>query len=124
MSCCGDVMEPFEASSCCTPQDSAARDGADSDCVCAPVVEDDESRRLLGIVTERDVGCGVAANDRNASEGRVEEIMRQASACCHLDELTDAAQRRLGEQRATSLPVVDEAGCCCGTISLHHLERP
>ena len=34
------------------------------------------------VVTERDVCCGVAADDRAASEVRVEEIMRPASACC------------------------------------------
>ena len=126
MSCCGDVMKPIEAPSCCNPRDTAAhaaRAMRDSGCGCAPVVEDTESFKLVGVVTERDVCCGVAADDRRASEVRVEEIMRPASACCGADESVEAARRKLDERSATSLPVVDKAGGCCGTVSIHSLER-
>lgn len=122
MSCCGDVMKPIEASSCCTTQDTAAdaaRAMRDSGCGCAPVVKDATSLELVGTVTERDVCCGVAADDRRASEVRVEEIMRPSSACCHVDEPVEEAHRKFMEHRATSLPVVDKAGGCCGTISVH-----
>lgn len=126
MSGCSDVMKSIEASSCCTPHDTAAhaaRAIRDSGRGCAPVVEDTENLKLVGVVTERDVCCGVAADDRRASEVRVEEIMRPASACCDADEPVEEARRKLHEHRATSLPVVDKAGGCCGTVSVHDLER-
>lgn len=126
MSCCSAVMRPIAASSCCTKQDTAAdaaRAMRDSDCGCAPVVKDKEKLELVGAVTERDVCCGVASEDRRASEVRVEEIMRPASACCGADEPVEEARRKLHEHRATSLPVVDKAGACCGTVSVHGLER-
>ncbi len=126
MSCCSDVMKPIEASSCCTPQDTAAdaaRGMRDSGCGCTPVVEDKEKRKLLGVVTERDVCCGVAANDRRASEVRVEQIMRPVSACCHAGEPVEQARQKLHEHRATSLPVADKVGGCCGTVSVHDLDR-
>ena len=125
MGCCSDVMKPIEASTCCTPQDTAAhaaRAMRTSGCGCAPVVQDAESLTLVGVVTERDVCCGVAADDRHASEVRVAEIMRPASACCGADEPVEAARRKLHEHRATSLPVVDKAGGCCGTVSAHSVE--
>ena len=125
MSCCSDVMQPIKASSCCTPQDTAAqaaRAMRESGCGCSPVVEDTARLKLVGVVTERDVCCGVAADDRRASGVRVEEIMRPASACCTAGEPVDAARRKLHEHCATSLPVVDEAGACCGTIGVHSLE--
>ena len=124
MSCCSDVMTPIKASSCCTPSDSAAHAGRamrDSGCGCAPVIDDTQSRTLVGVVTERDVCCRVAADDRHASKVRVEEIMQPPSACCAADDSVDDARRKLHEHRATSLPVVDEAGCCCGTVSMHAL---
>ena len=127
MGCCSDVMNPIDASSCCTPHDSTARAAQamkDSGCGCAPVVEDTESLTLVGVVTEHDVCCGVVANDRRASEVRVDEIMRSSSACCHADQSTDDALEQLHEHRATSLPVMDSAGNCCGTVSLHRLARP
>lgn len=126
MSCCSDVMKPIEVSSCCTPQDTAAqaaRAMRKSGCGCVPVVENAESRKLVGVVTERDVCCGVAADDRLASEVRVNEIMRAPSACCGADEPVEEARRKLHEHRTTSLPVVDKAGGCCGTVSLHSIER-
>jgi CBS domain-containing protein len=126
MSCCSDVMKPVEATSCCTPKDTAdqaARAMRDSGCGCAPVVEDMESLKLVGVVTERDVCCGVAADDRHASGVRVEEIMRPSSACCDADEPLEESRRKLHEHRATSLPVVNKAGGCCGTVSSHSLEK-
>ena len=126
MSCCSDVMKPIKASSCCTPQDTAAhaaRAMRASGCGCAPVVEDTKDLKLVGVVTERDVCCGVAADDRLASDVRVEEIMRPASACCGAEESVEDARRKLAKHGATSLPVVDKAGGCCGTVSSHSLER-
>ena len=126
MSCCSDVMKPIEASSCCTPQDTAAQAARairKSGCGCAPVVENAVSRKLVGVVTERDVCCGVAADDRLASEVRVNEIMRAPSACCGADEPGDEARRKLHDHRTTSLPVVNKAGGCCGTVSLHSIEK-
>lgn len=70
MSCCSDVMDPIEVSACCTPQDigaDAARAIRDSGCGCSPVVEDRTNLKLLGVVTELDVCCDVAANNRGAS---------------------------------------------------------
>ena len=126
MSCCKDVMKPIKASSCCTPKDTAkhaAQAMRDSGCGCTPVVEDTKHLKLVGVVTERDVCGGVVADDRRASEVRVEEIMRPSSACCSGHEPVEEGLRKLNEHRATSLPVIDKAGGCCGTISAHQLER-
>lgn len=126
MSCCRDVMEPISPASCCTPQDTAAhaaRAIRDSGCGCAPVVKNTGDLTLVGVVTERDVCCNVAADDRRASEVRVTEIMRPASACCGADEPVEEARGKLHEHRASSLPVVDKAGNCCGTVSSHNVAR-
>lgn len=126
MKCCSDVMKPIEASSCCTREDTAAhaaRAMRKSGCGCTPVVEDKEDLTLVGVVTERDVCCGAAADDRRVSEVGVQEIMRPSSACCGAAEPIEEALRKLHEHSATSLPVVDEAGGCCGIVSAHSLER-
>jgi len=118
-------MKPIEASSCCTPKDSAkhaAQAMSASGCGCAPVVENTENLKLVGVVTERDICCGVATGDRHPSEVRVEEIMRPSSACCGANEPVEEARRKLHEHRATSLPVADKEGGCCGTVSAHQLD--
>lgn len=124
MSCCSDVMKPIEAASCCTPQDTAATAAKvmkTSGCGCAPVVENKENLTFAGVVTERDICHSVAAEDRLASEVSVAEIMRPASACCGADDSLEEAKLKLDEHQATSLPVVNKAGSCCGTVSSHHV---
>ena len=126
MGCCSDKMEPIKANSCCTLRDTAQQASItmrETGCGCSPVVEDRESRKVVGVVTERDVCHKVAADDRQASEVRVEEIMLSKSACCGKDESLADVRRKLNEHKATSLPVVDSVGDCCGTISAHNLDR-
>ncbi len=126
MSCCKDKMEPVGTDSCCTPRETS-QDAAlmmqKTGCGCAPVVEDKESRRLVGVVTERDLCHHVAAENRRPSEVPVEKIMRAASACCGMSDSLEEARRTLDAHRATSLPVVDKEGCCHGTISSRHLRE-
>lgn len=126
MSCCSDVMKPIEASSCCTPQDTAAHAAQamkHSGCGCAPVVENKENLNLVGVVTERDICRHVAAEDVKASNVSVKDIMRPASYCCGVDDSLEVANDKLHENQVTSLPVVDAEGSCCGMVSLHQLRR-
>ena len=126
MSCCSDVMKPIEASSCCTPQDTAANAAQamkHSGCGCAPVVESTENLKLVGVVTERDICHHVAAEDLQPSEVSVEKIMGSASSCCGADDSLDKTERKLHEHQTTRLPVVDAGGSCCGTVSLHHIRE-
>ena len=119
-------MEPIEAASCCIPEDTAA-DAAQamkaSGCGCAPVVEDTENLKLVGVVTERDICHSVAAEDVTASEVSVEKIMSSASSCCGADDSLEETERKLHERQTTSLPVVDAGGSCCGTVSMHHIRE-
>jgi CBS domain-containing protein len=64
----------------------------DSGCGCAPVVENTKTLKLVGVVTERDVCCSVAADDRPASDVRVKEIMRPSSACSGVDQPVEEAR--------------------------------
>ncbi len=77
--------------------------------------------KVVGVVTERDVCCGPAADGRPLSAVSVKDIMQSSSACCGAKEPVEQVRTKLNEHRATSLPVVDEAGGCCGIVSAHHL---
>ncbi|MDP9052184.1 MAG: CBS domain-containing protein [Acidobacteriota bacterium] len=124
MSCCSDKMEPLKSASCCTPNDTAqhaSHSMRDTGCGCSPVVEDKQTRKLVGVVTERDVVHKVAAEGRAPSEVQVADIMSPVSACCGVEASLEEAKRKLHEHNATSLPVVDAGGSCCGTISVHQV---
>jgi CBS domain-containing protein len=119
-------MKPLDASSCCTPRDTvmhAARTMRESDCGCVAVVADADDHTLVGVLTERDVCCRVAAEDLRASDVRVDQVMRTPSACCRADDSLEDARLMLHSHSATSLPVVDGGGRCCGTVDSQHLTR-
>jgi hypothetical protein len=59
---------------------------------------------LVSVVTEHDVCCGVAADDRRMSRVRVEKIIRPLSTCCGASEtVEDDARWNILEHRATSM---------------------
>jgi len=124
MSCCGDVMDKVAAESCCTPQDTAhdaAKAMKSSGCGCSPVVEDKQDLKLVGVVTAHDISHHVAAEDRIASEVLVKDIMKPVSACCKTNETLEDAAQKMHDHQASSLPVMDKEGGCCGIVSSKHL---
>ena len=124
MSCCGDVMDKVEAESCCTPEDTA-HDAAmamkTSGCGCSPVVEDKEGLKLIGVVTSHDISHHVAAENLEASDVSVKDIMKPLTACCKSNETLEDAAQKMHDYQASSLPVMDKEGSCCGTVSSKHL---
>ena len=124
MSYCGDVMETIEAESCCTPEDTAhdaAKAMKTSGYGCSPVVEDKQDLKLIGVITAQDISHHVAAEDLKASGVAVKDIMQPVSACCKSGETLEEAGQKMHDYQASSLPVMNKDGNCCGTVSSKHL---
>jgi CBS domain-containing protein len=104
---------------CCTP-DQTIREAAglmrDADCGCIPVVEDNASRRLVGVVTDRDIAVRAIATGKGA-DTRISEVMSSGPRCCSPDDEVDTVEKIMTEQQVRRVPVVDEAGCCVGMVS-------
>jgi CBS domain-containing protein len=88
-----------------------------------PVTEDAFSRKLVGVVTDRDLCLAVLARGRDPAHVWVQECMARDPVTCHLDEEVDAALQRMREHRIRRIPVVDEAGILQGIVSLADLVR-
>jgi CBS domain-containing protein len=103
---------------CCTPE-STAREAArmmrEHDCGCVPVVEG-ESRRLVGVVTDRDIACRCVAEGRGA-ETPVREIMTKDPQCCHPGDDIAAVEQIMMQGKVRRVPVVDAKGNCVGMIA-------
>jgi CBS domain-containing protein len=72
----GDIMTPNPA--CCTPETGlreVAQMLVDHDCGAIPVVSDQQSRRPVGIVTDRDIACRAVAAGKNALELTASDCM-------------------------------------------------
>jgi CBS domain-containing protein len=103
---------------CCMPN-STVREAAqlmrDHDCGCIPVVEG-ESKRLVGVVTDRDIACRCVAEGQNP-DTPVRDIMTSNPQCCHPEDDIAAVEQIMIEAQVRRVPVVDAKDCCVGMIA-------
>jgi len=88
-----------------------------------PVTEDAFSRKLVGVVTDRDLCMAVLVCGRDPSHVWVQECMTREPVTCHLDAEIGAALRWMREHQIRRIPVVDEVGNLKGMVSLGDLVR-
>lgn len=109
---------------CCSPEQTvrdAARLMHEHDCGCIPV-EDPQTHRLVGVVTDRDIAVRVIANGRSA-DTPVGDAMSPDPSCCHVDDALVRAEEIMAERQVRRVPIVDEDGCCVGIVSQADLAR-
>lgn len=82
----------------------------------------DASRRLRGIVTDRDIVTRCVAAGYDPAETPVKEIMSRGIVTCAPDEPATAAARRMGAEQVRRLPVLRE-GRLVGIVTLCDLSR-
>jgi CBS domain-containing protein len=104
---------------CCTP-DQTIREAAElmreCDCGCIPVVQDSSSRKLVGVVTDRDIAVRGAALGKGP-DTLVRDVMSLGPKCCSPDDDVEAVERIMSSEQVRRVPVVDEEGCCVGMVS-------
>lgn len=107
----------------CTPETNlhdAAKAMGDANCGVLPVV--DSTKKVLGIVTDRDIALSLARNiSTPINERTIGEIMtKNVFTIKSQDELTEA-YRKMREKMIGRLPVVDEQGKLEGILSLNKI---
>ena len=104
---------------CCTPENTiaeAAQLMKENDCGCLPVVEDLESKKLVGTITDRDIACRCVAEGKG-TETPVREAMSPDPSCCGPEDDVSDVSRIMQERQVRRVPVIDEQGCCVGMIA-------
>lgn len=116
---CSEVMTRDPA--CCLPNDSisqVAQIMKQEDVGSVPVVESKESRRLVGIVTDRDIVVKVLAGGaRGADAATVREAMTGNPASCRETEDVDRAVQLMADRQVRRMPIVDRDDRLVGIIA-------
>ena len=110
---------------CCTPESTAydaARLMAECDCGLIPVVENAESMRLVGVVTDRDLAVRGLAEGKGA-DAKVRDLMTRNLSCCSPDDDLKRVEQVMADNQVRRVPIVDAAGCCVGIIAQADLAR-
>lgn len=119
-----DLMTPDPA--CCTrdtPVQEVARMMAQNDCGEIPVVERTDSRKLVGVVTDRDIVTRAVAQGKNPATLNVEAVM--SSPAVTVQERADSAEvtRTMESHQIRRVPVVDQDGALRGIIAQADVAR-
>lgn len=105
---------------CCTPDETAEKAAQmmrDHDIGSIPVVNDYAERKLLGIVTDRDICLRVIAAGHLADTVKLADIMTKWPATCSPEDTVDACEEVMRRRQVRRVPVVDSRGICIGMIS-------
>jgi CBS domain-containing protein len=113
-----DIMS--KTLSCCAATDTlqkAAQLMKEHDVGAIPVVNDCDQRKLLGIITDRDICMRVVAQGNLTSTAMVSEAMTSTPATCRPDESIEACESIMKRHQVRRIPVVDSSGVCVGLVS-------
>ena len=89
----------------------------DGDCGAVPVVN--EERRVVGMLTDRDICIAAATRGAKPSDVRVRDVMSQDLASCRLTDNVHDALTKMKSARVRRLPVLDDQGRLAGILSLN-----
>jgi CBS domain-containing protein len=99
------------------PASEAARIMKDEDVGVVPVVESNESRRLVGVVTDRDLAVRLVAEGRDG-QSRVRDVMSDGQLHTRKpDDDLDDAMDTMAREQVRRIPIVDERGALVGIVS-------
>src|SRR5215831_1418489 len=110
--------------SCCVPSDGAPRAAAimrDEDTGIVPVIDNEQSQKVVGVVTDRDLCMNVVAEGRAPQTVPVEACMTTAVVTCSPNDSVEKATELMKENQIRRVPVVDADGRLQGIVSMADL---
>jgi CBS domain-containing protein len=111
----------------CLPDDSlnaAARIMWEADCGCVPIVEPaDGRRRVVGMITDRDICMAAYTQGRPLDEIPIHSAMAKKVYCCHTTDAVETAIGLLEAKQVHRLPVLDRDDDLVGMLSLADIAR-
>src|SRR5687767_9575757 len=115
---CSEVMT--ENPTCCLPTDAASKAAMlmkNENVGSIPVVESEKTRKLIGIVTDRDLALLVVAQARDTKSTKVADVMTQKIVTCRADDDVQKALDAMAEHQLRRIPVVNDQDHIIGIIS-------
>ncbi len=115
---CSEVMTKDPV--CCLPDDTVTqvaqlmqRDNIGS----IPVIENDQTQKLVGIVTDRDLALKIIAKGQDAKTTKVEAVMTRQVVTCHAEDDLQKALDAMAEHQLRRIPIVDTHHKIVGIIA-------
>lgn len=86
-----------------------------------PITENQNSYKLVGLITDRDITMNVVARGKDPSLVPLSECMSSQLICCHpKDEVSDVIEL-MRKNQVRRIPVVNDDHCIEGMVSIADL---
>jgi CBS domain-containing protein len=118
MKTCSEVMTKNPV--CCLPTDTVSKASQlmkAEDVGSIPVVEDEQTMKLIGIVTDRDLAMQVVADGRDANLTQVAGVMTREVVTCRASDDVQKAVDAMSQHQLRRMPVIDGNHKIVGIIS-------
>jgi CBS domain-containing protein len=105
---------------CCLPTDTvvkAAQLMKHENIGSIPVIENEQTRKLVGIVTDRDLALKVVAQGKDAKSTQVESVMTDTLVTCHADDEIQKALDAMSEHQLRRIPIINNENKILGIIA-------
>src|SRR5262249_27819335 len=105
---------------CCLPTDTAekvAKSLREHNIGSIPVVIDQQTRKLIGIITDRDLCCSIVADGLDPKRTAIEKFVTPNPVSCRDGENLEHCERAMQEHQVRRIPVVDGAGTVIGIVA-------
>lgn len=106
---------------CCNPEtkiDQVAGMMVQHDCGEIPVVESGQKKKLIGVITDRDIVIRSVARGINPLELSASDCMTSKPVSVKRDTDIERVCQLMEQHQIRRIPVVDENGYVCGMVSL------
>ena len=113
-----EVMSPNPV--CCLPTHSAQQVAGimcDHNIGSLPVVMDQESRKLVGVITDRDLCCSVVADGLDPKTTTIEKFMTLNPVTCREEEDVESCERLMQEHQIRRIPIVNAEDSVIGIVA-------
>lgn len=113
-----EVMSPNPV--CCLPTNSAQQvAGAmcDHNIGSVPVVINQDSRKLVGVITDRDLCCSVVAEGLDPKTTTIEKLITLDPVTCREGENIEHCERLMQEHQIRRIPIVDAEDRVIGIVA-------
>lgn len=115
------VKEIMTKNPACCDADTGLQDVAllmvDNDCGCIPVVENNETRTPIGVVTDRDICCRAVAKGKNPLDLIAADVMTSDIVAVKPDTSVEDCCNLMEDRQIRRVLVVDDEGACCGIVA-------
>jgi CBS domain-containing protein len=82
-----------------------------------PVVKDQQDRRVIGVVTDRDLVLNLVAEARQPDTTRIADVMTAKPVTCRADDGVELALSAMSQHQIRRVPIVNEDEQIVGIIA-------